>query len=399
MSANETKPVVHDGETLDVVAAKAIDQLNSEIAIEAEKLGLVGILLTGSFARREGTLIREPDGSIQWLSDIEYVAIVPPRALRNSEAIKQTLAKALASSANKLAAKVDFGVIGADVLPKLRDSIFARELAANAKLIWGNPRTIVLPTTTCENDFRRDGLRLLHNRIVEQLELRVRYEQGQSPALETYFAIQKLWQDIGTSLSIFLNCYQPSYRRRLEALEGSRYAMWKELGRCSDRLLVSIRTATLARFGSFAPNFDFENQFRDSWRVAAGVWKWENKSFTGREVSLKDWKAIPRCIRRATSISSWAHDYYKALRSAGRAIRPTRTSIRPALASGSPGNAIYAAACLLFIFWDSIKTGTEDGLRAIEFAGRVLHRRSAAAELHSVARSIYDVWRQHLRAG
>jgi hypothetical protein len=384
-------------ENLDIIVANTIDQLNSEIATVAEKRKLIGVLLTGSFARKEGTLLRERDGSVRWLSDIEYLVIAPGRGVRCKEALRQSLAKATASSTKQIGVKVDFGIIGAARLPKLRDSIFARELAANAKLIWGDARTIVLPTKTCAQDLRRDGLRLLNNRIVEQLKLRVRYEQGQSPALETFFAIQKLWQDIGTLLSILLGCYQPSYARRMEALERSRGAMRNELGRCSEKLLSNIRTATSARFGSFAPNFDLDHQFQDSWRAAAGAWKWGNERLTGREVSLEDWKAIPKCFRRASSITHRARDFYRVLRSADGAPRLTRSSIRPVLASGCLGNAVYAAGCLLFLFWHSIKSGTEDGLRALEFAGGVLHRRFATSELHGAALSIYDAWEQHLR--
>jgi hypothetical protein len=391
--ANDTSSFVPERQNLNIVAANAIDQLNSYVAVEAEHLGLIGILLTGSFARKEGTLICERNGSTRWLSDIEYLAIVPGRGPRDKEAVGQSLVKATASLTKQIGVKVDFGVIGADRLPKLRDSIFARELTANAKLIWGDSRQIMLPAKTCAEDLRRDGLRLLQNRIVEQLETRVRHEQRRSLGIETFVAIQKLWQDIGTSLAIFLGCYQPSYMRRLEALERNRCAMRNEFGRYSDGLLSNVRTATLARFGTFPPYFDLENQLRESWQAAAGVWKWGNERLTRRKVSLEDWKAIAKCIRRATLVTFWARDYYRALRNVRDASRLTRISIRPALASGCPGNAIYAAGCLLFVFWDSIRSGTDDGLSAIEFAGRVLHRRFAASELHSAALSIYDAWK------
>ena len=305
---------------------------------------------------------------------------------------------AAASAVDSLGIQVDIGVTSLDRLARLRDSIFAREIAANGKLLWGDPKQIDLPTAIDTHDLRKDGLRLLNNRIIEQLETRVKYEQGEASALMTRFAIQKLWLDLGTSLSIFTQCYQPSYAGRLKALEARRSALDNELGPLAEVLLGHLREATGARFEAAPPYFNLDTEFKCSWHALAQLWIWEGNVLTGETVSLDDWSDIPKCLRRASSFHSCVRDYYRTIKRTQLRESLSWLSIRPILMSGCPGNAIYAAGCLLLFFWEAIEARTRAGLCAMDFANRLLRANSGSSDIRNTALRVCGAWKLHLRA-
>jgi hypothetical protein len=388
----------HERELLNGIAARQIDQINRAIVKSASEQKLKGVLMTGSVARKEAAIVAGRNGAVHWLSDVEYVAIGPAQPPETSAAIKEKLAAATAGPAMSVGIKVDIGVTSLNSLARLRDSIFARELRANGKLLWGDPQEIRLPTSIDNRALRRDALRLLNNRIIEQLEARVRYERGESSANETRFAIQKLWLDLGTSLSVFLDCYQPSYTGRMKALEARRATLIHELGALAVVLSARLREATAARLSVAPSDLSAEVDFRTLWRALADVWRWEGRALTGKVVSLDDWKDIPRCLRRAHSLNHCVRDYYRAARRTGLVRRLSPYSTRPILASGCPGNAIYAAGCLLLFFWEAIEAGTPTGHRAHCFANLLLHGTTASCDIRDTAVRLCDAWKLHLRA-
>src|SRR4029077_6576207 len=75
---------------------------------------------------------------------------------------------------------------------------------------------------TCDPDINgaiphQDALRLLSNRIMELIPPRLKLADG-AQGNDLAYALNKFWLDAGTSLSVFLNCYQPNYAERSRAV-------------------------------------------------------------------------------------------------------------------------------------------------------------------------------------
>src|SRR5258708_11891525 len=186
---------------------------------------VAGVLLTGSFARGEGTVIPNPQTGSRWLSDVECLVVV-----RGGVVSKQEIQRAMrqverdTNSEFRVAArgiKVELRAILTEGMTRLRPAIFTRELCEHAKLIWGDPAAIPAPRVPISGAeiSRHDAFRLLNNRIIEQIAVRSEYADRAGDSTAVAYSLAKFWIDLGTSLSVFLGCYLPGYQSRQKPIE------------------------------------------------------------------------------------------------------------------------------------------------------------------------------------
>lgn len=370
----------------------------------------LSLILTGSLARGEGALVRELDGRTRWLSDIECLAVVPDR-----NSLCAGLEEALTRAAAALRAEAAGDAIDLNIqlspilhsrLTRMRPSIFSCELAAHAKLLWGAPLVIaVAPHTRGGLRARRaDALRLLNNRIMEQVGLRARAEQGEAVDRQCGWGLAKFWTDLGTSLSVFLGCYQTTYGERQIAIETALgLAQDKLEPRIADGVRRGLGMAMRVRRGELdAAQWPQDAGFARAAEVAQRVWEWESALMLARPECAAidgDWRAIGRRLRAVTTLAERGRDWARWCLRPDLSRRMGLRAIAPALRSGSPGNAIHAAGCVLEFFWDEIGErrgpGPEIARRLGAMFGLGGSWRLVALRRQLVGRAV-SAWRSHL---
>ena len=206
---------------------------------------LRAVVLTGSLARDEATLVEERK-SWRLLGDAEFLLIFHPRASLPPKVALGFLRQNIETSILGLgiAGEVSLSAAHPKYLRSLRPHIFAYELRNCGKVFWGDPKILTyIPSFSASDIPLEDGWRLLSNRMVEQLEALEGLEQRPKvlPRRLLYRTI-KLYLDMATSFLLFAGEYAPSYAeraRRLRILADTQPADDKapfDLHRFSDRV-------------------------------------------------------------------------------------------------------------------------------------------------------------------
>src|SRR5204862_78239 len=123
---------------------------------------LVGLVLTGSFSRGEGTVLAV-NGHLRVLGDIEFLVVVPRmtdyRALRRraNDWGREASARLGAPS---VSVDIEFGPVEVGYLRhRARPSIFVYDLATHGKVVWGPPDLLrAIPAFGPERIPREDAL-------------------------------------------------------------------------------------------------------------------------------------------------------------------------------------------------------------------------------------------------
>ena len=191
-----------------------------------DRLGarLVGLVLTGSFSRGEGTVL-PVNGHCRVLGDVEFLVVLPRardyRALRPALATWSREAGA-ALGAPELTVDVEFGPVEEAYLRrKARPSIFVHDLRTHGQVVWG-PRDLLerIPPFPAAAIPREDALHLLFNRTIEQLEAWDRVERLEGEALlDAAYQRLKLRLDLAGSALAFAGCHVTAYTERPRAFE------------------------------------------------------------------------------------------------------------------------------------------------------------------------------------
>ena len=165
------------------------DEVRSELECAARararlccRPSVAGVLLTGSFARGEGTVIPQSlRARAGGLSDVECLVVVRNGVVSNQEihrSMRQVERDTNSDCANSARGiKVELRAIFTEGMLRLRPTIFTRELCEHAKLLWGDPAEIPLPPVPSSGEAisKYDAFRLLNNRIIEQIAVRSEY--------------------------------------------------------------------------------------------------------------------------------------------------------------------------------------------------------------------------------
>jgi hypothetical protein len=179
---------------------------------------LAGLILTGSFARGEGSVITTARGP-RVLGDIEFLVILPGTVeLHEFRGRMPDWSRELGGQlSDRVRVEIEFGPAGIGYLRnRARPSIFVHDLIAHGKVVWGRPDLLgfVHPFTAADIP-RQDALALLFNRTVEQLEAydRVAWLEGED-LWETAYHRLKVVLDVAGSVLAFRGRHTPRYAER-----------------------------------------------------------------------------------------------------------------------------------------------------------------------------------------
>jgi hypothetical protein len=189
-----------------------------------DRLGarLVGLILTGSFSRGEGTLL-PVNGHFRVLGDVEFLVVLPHR--RDERALRPSLAQwsreaGAVLGAPELVVDLEFGPVDEAYLRhKARPSIFVHDLRTHGRVVWG-PRDLLqrIPPFPTGAIPREDALHLLFNRTIEQLEAWDRVERLSGETLfDAAYQRLKLRLDLAGSALAFAGGHITSYAERPRA--------------------------------------------------------------------------------------------------------------------------------------------------------------------------------------
>ena len=183
--------------------------------------GLQAVILTGSLARDEATWVQEAAG---WrlLGDAEFLLVFEQRAALPPPPAFESLAQDIHGVLGRdgIHGRVQLAPVYPKYFRRLRPHIFAHELRACGRVVWGDASMLALIPGFSPADIPlEDGWRLLANRMIEHLEATAGIEAcaGNVPEGLRYRTV-KLYLDMATSLLVFAGSYAPAYRERQRRL-------------------------------------------------------------------------------------------------------------------------------------------------------------------------------------
>ena len=386
---------------------RELDLLIARVRNSVAAPSVAGVLLTGSFARGEGTIIPDLRTRSRWLSDVECLVVVRGGIISKPE-IRQSMRQIEMDTNSdrgntERGIKVELRAILTQGMVRLRPAIFTRELCEHAKLLWGDPAAIPVPRTPSSGEgiSKYDAFRLLNNRIIEQIAVRSEYADRASDSTAVAYSLTKFWIDLGTSLSVFLGCYQPGYRSRQKPVEDALAAHKEIFGAemCS-RLIFRFRNAMAQKLGQAEfPSGDPAHEFSEAVEIARATWNWESGQLIGTTAAAGDWRGI---FARLSSLETGAQrirDWARLLRRPSRLPALGPRAILAAARAGSLATLIYGTGCVLDFFWDEIGSGTGRGREIATALCPALNVRAdgASEKRRMLTRATLGAWERHLR--
>jgi hypothetical protein len=390
------------------------DEVRGELEMLLERVrdcaaapSVAGVLLTGSFARGEGTVIAHPRTNSRWLSDVECLVVVRGGVVatreiqRSMRQVEQEINSDSSTAARGI--KVELRAILTEGMLRLRPAIFTRELCEHAKLIWGDPTAIPVPRVPSGEEAisKRDAFRLLNNRIIEQIAVRSEYADGAADSIATSYSLAKFWIDLGTSLSVFLGCYLPGYRSRQKPFEDALRAHPEILGaEMSGRLISHFRSAMAQKLGQAGfSSSDLGYEFSEAVEIASAAWTWESDQLLGTNTGAGDWHRIFARLNSVETTAQRFRDWGRLFRQPSRLRQVGLRAMLAAARVGSLATLIYGSGCVLDFFWDEIGSGSDSGTEMASELCRALAvvANDASERRRLLTRATLGAWERHLR--
>lgn len=306
-------------------------------------------------ARDEATWVFGPE---RWrlLGDAEFLLVFEARAPLPSQPAMESLEHEIRAELARegILGHVQVTPVYAQFFKDLQPRLFAYELRASGRVVWGDPSILsLIPEFSSTDILLEDAWRLLANRMIEYLEATSEVEActGALPQDLRYRTV-KLYVDMGTSLSVFAGFYAPAYGERSRRL--SALAAGPEAGQHWPFPLrpfaeqVSIATALKLGKGpqqSADPGWEF---WRQAIRYAKLLWRWELARLVGVREPAQNCDLMQRWMRLqpwGQGLRGWAFVWRTSgwLRSWRWWPRWARLAV-----GGSPRYWVYDAAQTLF---------------------------------------------------
>ena len=369
-------PLLHPGTTADIERLQPSNDLEAIIPEITEQLARslaprpLAIVLTGSFARGEGSVLLTEDG-LRVLGDIEFMVFCSPRA--NMTELQGKLGRQAKEQALRLAGQginceLEFSAVSPRYLRTLRPHIFGYELLRHGRVVWGNPDIFSTAREFPPASIPLwDAWRMLNNRLLEQLQWMEGLRNGDRELLERmFYQVLKCYIDIGTTLLIFAGRYQTTYASRMAEL-----LRWNEVVNNQEGLqflpTIAQRIAACTAF-KLSPSSnreplgvrlhgsteelreDVERLFAELVPLAHQVWRWEAAQLTNQRLSAgTDDNTLRADVlqtqRVREKIRGWAKLVLMPLVRSQRGFAKRMSTL---VGRGSPRYLIYSVASELY---------------------------------------------------
>ncbi len=182
---------------------------------------LKAVILTGSLARNEATW-RETDGTVDFLSDAEFVVILHERADLPSKETATLISRGAEEELRNLGVlcKLSLGAVHESYLSHLGETIFGFELLTCGEVLYGDPKLLLGSGPHADIQVSlEDGWRMLANRTVELLEILPELAAGKALLSDAaQYRLTKLYLDLATSLLVFKREFVAGYQGRAAKL-------------------------------------------------------------------------------------------------------------------------------------------------------------------------------------
>ncbi len=350
-----------------------------------DRLGprLVGLILTGSFSRGEGTVLAV-DGHLRVLGDIEFLVVLPRR--RDERALRPALARwsreaGAALGAPDLVVDLEFGPVDEAYLRhKTPPSIFVHDLRTHGRVVWG-PRDLLqrIPPFPPAAIPREDALHLLLNRTIEQLETWDRVERLTGEALlDAAYQRLKLRLDLAGSALAAAGEHVTSYTERprafaaLLAREPALAALVPpgfedDLARAAAAKVSPDPDEVLPPGPEDAQRKWVRAEILAAVPAVSALLRWELGRLLGGDAPL------PRLLERWTTAQPWrprARQWAKLALHPMPAPLPLSPQRALALAARStPRALVHAAGALAYLALDDTAPPSGDAARLLPLAG------------------------------
>lgn len=276
----------------------------AEQCLQVFGVSLKALILTGSLARDEATLLPEEYGW-RFLGDAEFLLIFRDRVPLPNKLSTRTLQEDIEASMFQagISGQVNLSAAHAAYLRRLRPDIFAYELRHCGQVIWGDNEILEdIPHFSPAGIPLEDGWRLLSNRMLEHLET---FEEArQKPKVlshQVFYRTVKLHLDMATSFLVFTGKYAPTYAERAQCLAAlaeepcDSAKMPFDLRRFSQQVMecTEWKISASKRSRSLSSSF-FSKPGFVWWEEAVGyaenLWRWELERLThqGGQVAAEE---------------------------------------------------------------------------------------------------------------
>ncbi len=251
---------------------------------------VISLIVTGSVARAEATIVNSGDG---WklLGDAEFLIVVQQTArsldVRCTDSVKRESERKLRRQGIEVS--IDLAVVEVSYFKKLPPYIFSYELRVCGRVVCGDPSVLeLIPKFTASDISREDAWRLLCNRMIEQLEFVVDLERSPeqlTPRL--HYATVKLYLDMATSYLTFMGCYAPTYRERAERLTKLAREPNNEAPFSVSKFAARVAECTSWKLtGDEAGRDSRVELWRDAIRYMRRLWRWQMIQLTNERNDL-----------------------------------------------------------------------------------------------------------------
>jgi len=192
---------------------EAIDCVS--LAVQSDGHEFCALILTGSAARAEMTIV-ERDGSVVWLSDLEFlVPIESPKHLPSARESLARITKAVSAQLLQKGQQLEVELTPAPFayFTSLTPRIFSVELKEHGRQLFGKTNVLdLVPEIPTGGISEEEAWRLLSNRLVERIAADLEWDA--LTVIEARYGLSKLALDILTSSAVFAGAYETSYERR-----------------------------------------------------------------------------------------------------------------------------------------------------------------------------------------
>lgn len=355
------------------------------------------ILLTGSFARGEGSVLQQGN-QLKMLSDLEFLVVCPSGA--EPERVQQTVNDKAHELCAWLASRgveceIEFSAVDHNYLSDLRPAIFSYELLTHARTVWGDDKILATARRFPASEIPRwDAWRMLNNRLLEQLQWAdISPRWGLRELQSAFYHVVKCYLDMATAILIFAGQYRSRYGERADALEAWAGTASKEGVAFANELADRVSSCTAFKlhpdFGTLPLGVDLSQEpqrlcedvrrtivelvhtFHQVWRWAGNTFLGSKGKFLEEDVALQD--AVLRSQPLREKLRGWAK---LALMPEVRRRPQFLQHICRLLFKGSPRYLIYTVASNLYFrlpdVIDGITPEVEDqeSLLPVSFADR-----------------------------